>query len=150
MKYLKLKSGLIIETDSPEIWPEGQKLTQAEGKRLLREQAISELKKLIKPGDTVHTILRHVSRSGMSRNIDLVISVDGDVRCISGIAALAINHKRAKDGSIVAGGCGMDMGFSLVYNLGYALWPHGTDEPHGTRNGEADYSGGYALKQRWI
>jgi hypothetical protein len=41
----------------------------------------------------------------------------------------------------------MDMGFDLVYSLGSALWPNGTDTPHGTRNGEPDSDGGYALKQ---
>jgi hypothetical protein len=51
---------------------------------------------------------------------------------------------------IVVGGCGMDMGFHLVYNLGATLWPKGTEKPHGTRNGEPDTSGGYALKSRWI
>jgi hypothetical protein len=31
-----------------------------------------------------------------------------------------------------------------------ALWPNGTDTPHGTRNGEPDTNGGYALKHRWM
>jgi hypothetical protein len=51
---------------------------------------------------------------------------------------------------ITIGGCGMDMGFELVYQLGYALWPNGTPAPHGTRNGEPDTNGGYALRQRWL
>jgi hypothetical protein len=42
------------------------------------------------------------------------------------------------------------MGFAAVYNLGYALWPNGTPEPHGTRNGVPDRDGGYALKQCWL
>lgn len=37
-----------------------------------REEAVAQLRKMLKPGDTVHTILRHVSKSGMSRRIDLV------------------------------------------------------------------------------
>jgi hypothetical protein len=47
-------------------------------------------------------------------------------------------------------GCGMDMGFSVVCNLGAMLWPMGTDTPHGTRNGAPDSAGGYALKHKWI
>ena len=34
-----------------------------------RDQARETLRKYIKPGDTVWTILRHVSRSGMQRRI---------------------------------------------------------------------------------
>ena len=53
-------------------------------------------------------------------------------------------------GGLVIGGCGMDMGFHVVYNLGRAMWPDGTPDPHGTRNGEPDRDGGYALKHRWL
>lgn len=47
-------------------------------------------------------------------------------------------------------GCGMDMGFHVVYALGANLWPKGTPKPHGKRNGEADSEGGYALKHSWL
>jgi hypothetical protein len=36
----------------------------------------------------------------------------------------ASNRSGGPDG-IKVGGCGMDMGFHLVYNLSYALWPAG-------------------------
>ena len=45
---------------------------------------------------------------------------------------------------------GMDMGFAVVYDLGLSLWPAGTPAPHGTRNGEPDANGGYALKHSWL
>ena|ERR1035437_1828097 len=51
------------------------------------------------------------------------------------------------------GGCGMDMGFHLVYNLGRTLFPEGFKVEGRGRNGDAsgwDKDGGYALKQRWI
>src|SRR5688572_7990389 len=38
-----------------------------------RDEAAAELRKLLKPGDTVYTILRHRAASGMFRVIDLVI-----------------------------------------------------------------------------
>lgn len=38
-----------------------------------KKEAIEKLRKLIKPGDGVYTILRHVSRSGMQRIIDVYI-----------------------------------------------------------------------------
>ena len=37
-----------------------------------RQSAITELRKCIKPGDTLFTKLEHVSRSGMSRVIQVV------------------------------------------------------------------------------
>ena len=61
-----------------------------------------------------------------------------------------MGDKRADDGGIKIGGCGMDMGFYLVYNLGYTLYPNGTPKQHGTRNGEPDFDGGYAFKQAWL
>lgn len=142
-----------------------------------REESIRQLRKLLRPGMTVYTILRHRSASGMSRVIDLVIPVkdyrneypknaDGTtdydakprkvykgltMRAIGWNAARAMNdtwdHNRE---GIKVGGCGMDMGFHLVYNLGSTLWPKGTRKPHGTRNGQPDTAGGYALNHRWL
>lgn len=65
-------------------------------------------------------------------------------------AARALGYRIGKHGGIVVGGCGMDMGFHLVYNLGRTLWPTGTDNPHGRRNGHPDSDGGYALKHGWL
>jgi len=115
-----------------------------------RAEACDRLRDLLKPGDTVYTILRHVSRSGMMRHVSLIIGSGADVQDITWLAARAMDEKRADNGGIKIGGCGMGMGFSLVYNLGYTLWPNGTDKPHGTRNGQLDSNGGYALKQEWI
>jgi hypothetical protein len=61
-----------------------------------------------------------------------------------------MDDRLADDGGIKIGGCGMDMGFDLVYSLGATLWPNGTRKPHGTRNGEPDSAGGYALNHRWM
>ncbi len=47
--------------------------------------------------------------------------------------------------AIVMSGYGYSKGFQIVYDLGRALWPNGTPEPHGVRNGEPDSDGGYAL-----
>lgn len=147
-----------------------------------REEAIKSLREMLRPGDKVYTILRNVSRSGMSRTIDLVCNareveltyppmpaaradypgqVDYNakpkrrtvrrVRNIGWLAAKAMNDRFDHDANgIKIGGCGMDMGFALVYNLGCTLWPKGTPKPHGTRNGAPDSAGGYALKQEWL
>lgn len=112
-----------------------------------RADAIEQLRGMLKPGDTVATILRHVSRSGMRRCISPVFNG----RDMSYLVALAMNDRVSdRHGGIVCDGCGMDMGLHLVYTLGATLWPNGTPAPHGVRNGEPDYSGGYALKHRWL
>jgi hypothetical protein len=52
-------------------------------------------------------------------------------------------------------GCGMDMGFHLVYAVASYLWPKGAKLPKGTygRNGDKsgyEKSGGYLLKSHWL
>lgn len=113
------------------------------------EKSRTYLLRMLEPGNTVYTVLRNVSRSGMSRRIDLYKAEGDDIVSLSRAAAVVMGDPIQKDG-IKVSGCGMDMGFHLVYNLGAALWPQGTDKPHGTRNGEPDSDGGYALKQRWL
>lgn len=152
------------------------KLTKAEGQQLQREHARAQLRKILKPGDTVNCILRYCSRSGMMRHISL-LKGDED---ITHYAAQALNEKRADDGGIKCGGCGMDMGFDLVYRLSRTLFPDGFGVRgttiHGTescrpesrddakqmqemgvsfrgRNGDTsgwDTDGGYALKHHWL
>jgi hypothetical protein len=149
MKYVKTTAGRIYTTETPENWKEATVLTKTEGEKLYREQCRKDLLKMVKPGQTVYTVLRSCSKSGMSRRISLHIVDKKDQQDITYLASVVMKD-RMKDGAIVIGGCGMDMGFSLVYNLGHYLWPNGTKKPHGTRNGEADHSGGYALKQSWM
>lgn len=112
------------------------------------QEAQAQLHTLLKPGDTVYTILRHVSTSGMHRRISLLT---GQLNSLDWLIEKAGWGKSRRDkGGLVADGCGMDMGFHLVYNLGLRMWPEGTPEPHSTRNGEPDRDGGYALTQRWL
>lgn len=155
MTYIKTPEGNIFTTNNPEYWKDCTILTKAEGAKLYRAQHIADLKKRIKPGDTVYTVLRHRSASGMRRHISLFIigKRKGEKPHILDIdysAAIVMGDKVAKDGGIIADGCGQDMGFALVYNLGRALWPKGTPKPHGSRNGAPDSDGGYALKHSWL
>ena len=116
-----------------------------------REEAIEKLKQYIVPGDTLYTQLEHVSKSGMTRFIKVRQIRDDYPYDLTYIAAKALGWKYSdRYHAIKVGGCGMDMGFHLVHSLGYALWPNGTDEPHGVRNGEPDSCGGYALTHRWL
>ena len=128
-----------------------------------RRESIEKLRGWIKPGDTIHTILRHVSSSGMSRRISLVANVEGEPLDVSYWAARAMGD-RMKDGAIVIGGCGMDMGFALVYNLSRTLFPNGfpccgkhcpsNDHSNGDRNHRKGHKhngdGGYAIRHRWL
>ncbi len=80
----------------------------------------------LKPGDTVNTISRHTSRSGMSRSISLFASVSGELVELDYYASRVLGDSiDNKHGGIRIGGCGMDMGFALVYNLSSRLFPDG-------------------------
>jgi hypothetical protein len=88
-----------------------------------KEEAVKHLRKLLKPGDTVYTVLRHVSGSGMSRRIDLFTIRKNQLCFLSGWVGKALGYKRhPKHDGLTVGGCGMDMGFHLVHELGYCLW----------------------------
>ncbi len=134
-----------------------------------QEEARVKLRGWLKPGDTVFTILRNVSRSGMSRDIDVVLIIKNDDGTTNVLHTNYLVHKAIgvplnKDGDAVKMvGCGMDMGFALVYELSYALFgkdgwqclgEHCPSADHS--NGDRDYTphthtdGGYALKQRWL
>lgn len=150
--YMQAPDGQIIRTDSPRIWNEWKKLPKAEGARLYREQCIAQCHEYLKPGDTVYCVLRHVSSSGMSRRISFFAVVDSSLVCLDRwiIGAGIGSEPRNDNPGVSVGGCGMDMGFAIVYELGAAMWPNGTPKPHGKRNGEDDTAGGYALKHRWV
>lgn len=130
----------------------------ATAKKTQRDEAIAELRKMLKPGDTVHCVLRHVSRSGMTRGIDFYIVRKGELVWITSRVGHAIGTPQSlKDwqGSrgLRVSGCGMDMGFHVVYSLGCALFPKGFKVDGVGRNGDTsghDNDGGYALKHRWI
>ena len=118
-----------------------------------RERQLAMLHEHLKPGDTVHTILDRVSRSGMSRDIRVIVlgaSAD-DIWHPNYAVRTVLGYPRVKHGDgLRVSGCGMDMGFQVVYLLGSFLWPDVSPQPHGTRNGKPDTAGGYALKQRWL
>jgi hypothetical protein len=133
--------------------------TKAEAARTEKAEAIARLKTLLKPGKTVYTILRHRSASGMSRSISLVIAGKDGIQDITFWAARAMGYKMdASNSGMKVGGCGMDMGFHLVYHLGRVLFPKGfipskAGKRHG-RNGtpadQRDTDGGYALNHDWL
>lgn len=141
-------------TTAPIIKP----LTRAQENKRERDAQRIYLQNLLTPGTTVCTILRHCSKSGMMRVIDLVVIDRGEVERIGWRAAQAMNDAKSYDGQrqgIKVTGAGMDMGFHLVYNLSRTLYPDGFTLPEGKRgrNGNPsrhDDDGGYALNHRWL
>lgn len=137
-------------------------MTKAKQKQIAEEkaEAIAQLKEWLQPGDTVYTILRHVSKTGMSRVVDVYTTVDGQLQWLTPWVEKAtafvesgycFPRSRKYEGLTVSG-CGMDVGFEVVYNLGRCMWPEGFATERG-RNGDTsgwDSDGGYALKQQWL
>ena len=94
-----------------------------------REEELAGLRDLLKPGDEVFTSVLHVGRTGMSRDIKVWIVRDNWPLNIS-YAVAVVTGNRCVDSlggvvSVRVGGCGMDMGFALVYSLSSALFPNG-------------------------
>ena len=90
-------------------------------------EAIGRLLSELTPGRTVYTKITHVSRSGMSRSIECYLAQGRDnLTDITCSIARATNARLdPRHGGIIMGGCGMDMGFALVYSLGRTLYPNG-------------------------
>jgi hypothetical protein len=106
--------------------------------------AIEKLREKFKAGDTVCTVLRHVSRSGMSSSISVL---DKDNSDISYLVARALGSTiDQKNGGVKVTGCGMDMGFEIVYNMSYWMYRDGfgcTGEgcpSNDHSNGDRDYT----------
>lgn len=129
------------------------------------EEARAHLLRYLKPGDTLYTVLRHVSSSGMSRRIDVYKLNGGEPDYLSGWVGAILGLRVHDKGGLVVGGCGMDMGFHVVSNLSRALFPDGygcTGErcpSNDHSNGDRDYTPGdkhwhtgadYAFRARWL
>jgi len=82
-------------------------------------EAIKKLKTLVKPNHTLLVNIVSVSRSGMSRRIKVLTK---DFIDISYLVAKAIDFSEDTRKGILVIGCGMDMAFSLMDNLTYALY----------------------------
>lgn len=88
----------------------------------------------------------HVARSGMSRSIVPMLVVDGEPMIVSGRAAVVLGWPTSRAGSGVrVDGCGVDMGFHLVYTLSHLLY-----EGHRPDWLAGDESAGYELAYRWL
>lgn len=86
-------------------------------------------------GSTIYTVLRSVSRSGMSRVISVVALTPDGPRFLSyqTAAVLGIPCTDKGEAGVKVRGCGMDMGFHVAYELSKAI-----------------YTDGYACSHRWL
>lgn len=155
-------------------------MSKASEKAQRKAESYAHLRKIIKPGDTVYTVLRHVSRSGMYRRIDLYkMTKDGPI-WLTGPVGRVLEITEKREGGLGVSGCGMDMGFHLVHSLGYALFGEEaskktgakanrlrarlrkasghymmqggrTEEPDTTKPAQEWFgAAGYALKHQWM
>lgn len=123
-----------------------------EGVAAVKEWQRVKLLEIVEPGTRLTVIATHQSASGGSSRFRVFVAALDDngkpyVREITGdVAAFAGFQRHRSTGDIVMTGYGYSKSFQIGYSLGRALWPNGTPEPHGTRNGTPDNAGGYALK----
>jgi hypothetical protein len=129
-------------------------------KKEIEANEVSEIKarllKILNGNRRIYTNLKRVSSSGMSRHISLHIANGNEITDITWYAGKILGYKHSSDtGGLVVGGCGMDMGFAVVYSLSRMLFPDGFKLVNGEygRNGDKsgyDNDGGYCLKQQWL
>ena len=118
--YVQTPGGLVYKTDGRYITAPDRALSLREGKRLMLEHAIAELRKTLTAGDTIYGIVRTVAKSGMSRRIYFYkLTADGPLYLTGRFAALAGTDDF--DGGLRVNGCGMDMIFATVDNVAHTL-----------------------------
>jgi hypothetical protein len=115
------------------------KKAQAEQeKENARAYLLSILEKQEKP--TLYTNLKSVSSSGMSRDMKVLAVVDGQIIDLTYyVGKLGIGTIKERNGQRVirVGGCGMDMGFHVVYSVSAVLYGY-------------EERGAYTIQHEWI
>lgn len=122
-----------------------KKTTKKEQKALdvayAREQLLTHY---VSEGDTIYTVLRSVSSSGMSRTISLKVARDGKILDLTYYASILLGWPLVEvhgSRALRVGGCGMDMGFHTVYTLSSVLFREEGEKMH--------CDAGYALNHAW-
>ena len=115
------------------------KKTQKEQEReSARAYLLSILNKQNKP--TLYTNLKSVSSSGMSRDMKVLAVVEGEIVDVTYyVGKLDIGTIKERNGQRVirVGGCGMDMGFHVVYSVSAVLYGY-------------EERGAYTIRHEWI
>jgi hypothetical protein len=103
-----------------------------------RAYLLSILERQEKP--TLYTNLKSVSSSGMSRDMKVLAVVDGEIVDVTYyVGKLDIGTIKERNGQRVirVGGCGMDMGFHVVYTVSAILYGY-------------EDRGAYTIHHEWI
>jgi hypothetical protein len=90
-----------------------------------KQEAAQELGNILRsiPADTIYTVIRHVSTSGMQREISVKMIDAGRIISLDWLVSTALGTKIGKHGGLVVKGCGMDMGFHLVDQINHWFSP---------------------------
>lgn len=130
--HYRLKNRLSrwVTEKHPEYQTTQQKESEMKHSKTEKQEAIKRLQELLPVGTTVYTILQHVSKSGMSRSITSVIPVKDDATGELRIQQIDYLVKKVLDlpfdnrnGGLKISGCGMDMGYAIVHQLGCVMYP---------------------------
>jgi len=100
-------------------------MTLTKTQKAEREEYRENLRGYFPPGSTVYTILRRVSRSGMMRHIGVLAKLGDDFRHPNYATSKALGVPLGDGDAVKVGGCGMDMGFHLAYEISAACYPEG-------------------------
>jgi len=107
-------------------------------KEQARAYLLSVMEKQATP--TLYTSLKHVSSSGMSRDMKVLAVVEGQIIDVTWyVGKLDIGTVKERNGQRVlrVGGCGMDMGFHVVYSVSAVLYGY-------------EERGAYTIRHEWI
>lgn len=142
-------------------------MTKTLEKKMEVTEEETTLKKWIKPGVTVWTLLRHRAPSGMSRVLDVYVMVDNEPLRLTWSVAKVLDwtYDRKHEG-VKVNGCGLDVGYHLVYSLSRVLFKDGLgcigegcksndhNNPGPDRDnyavGRKHSDPGYGLNHRWL
>ena len=82
--------------------------------------------RILEKHEKIYCSVKHVANSGMSRHIAFYVA-DGDkILTITRLIGVILDLPyRERTGGLFISGCGMDMGFHIVYNLGLVMFEDG-------------------------
>ena len=100
----------------------------------VEEKAIHTLQELAPPASRIYVVVRYVSSNGMRRHMSFFAIQHNVPMCLDRLIVDAglFPWNKARTALLVSG-CGMDMGFHVVYELAYLI-----------------YKNGYALYHSWL
>ena len=124
------ESSWVMRTTVPEYWPEKARLERKHGESLFLAQERKRLTQDLwdagtttdgKRSVTVYAVIRSVSKSGMSRAVDLYLTQEYGIQRITALVANCAQLNLSKNEDLVLKGCGTDLVWDLVNDLWHAM-----------------------------